>query len=161
MASSQHLDPHERPPDYIRRVYKKYQKMKPQDLDKDPDIIDFKRGLSEEQQKYIKVIKEYKPEELVPAFQAFEGIQESTDSQGGLINSPVLVYEHSEMPGIYFLLLSMNIHIMSLLVICQFAQLFIISSDPLNSSQTSQPLPPSSEAPNIKPQPSPYHSLPL
>jgi len=101
MASSQHLDPHERPPDHIRNVYKKYQKMKLRDLDKDPDIIDFKRGLSEEQKRHIKVIKEWKPEELTPAFRAFEGIQEPSDSQGSLIDSPIVVYEHSDMPGIY------------------------------------------------------------
>ena len=100
MTPPQHLDPHEKPPDHIRNVYKKYQKMKLRDLDKDPDIIDFKRGLSEEQKRNIKVIKEYKPEELASAFRAFEGIQEPTDSQGSLIDSPILVYEHSNMPGI-------------------------------------------------------------
>ena len=102
MASSQHHDPHERPPDHIRNVYKKYQKMKLRDLDKDPDIVDFKRGLSEKQKRHIKVIKEYKPEELTPAFRAFEGIQDPTDSQGSLIDSLILVYEHSDMPGICY-----------------------------------------------------------
>ena len=101
MAPPQHLDPHEKPPDHIRNVYKKYQKMKLRDLGKDPDIIDFKRGLSDEQKRHIKVIKEHKPEELAPAFRAFEGIQEPIDSQGSLIDSPILVYEHSDMPGIY------------------------------------------------------------
>ncbi|OCK86643.1 uncharacterized protein K441DRAFT_691598 [Cenococcum geophilum 1.58] len=103
MASSQHLDPHEKPPDHIRNVYKKYQKMKLRDLDKDPDIIDFKRGLLEEQKRHIKVIKEYNPEELTAAFRAFEGIQEPTNSQGGLIDPPILVYEHSHMPGLHIL----------------------------------------------------------
>ena len=103
MASSQRLDPHERPPDHIRNVYKKYQKMKLRDLDKDPDIIDFKRELSDEQKRHIKAIKEHKPEELAPAFRAFEGIQEPTNSQGSLIDSPIFVYEHSDMPGITIL----------------------------------------------------------
>ena len=75
--------------------------MKLRDLDKNPDIIDFKRGLSDEQKRHIKVIKEYKPEELASAFRAFEGIQEPTDSQDSLIDSPILVYEHSNMPGIF------------------------------------------------------------
>ncbi|KAF1912004.1 hypothetical protein BDU57DRAFT_460081 [Ampelomyces quisqualis] len=35
----QHLDLHERPPEQIRHVYKKYQKMKPAHLDTDEDLV--------------------------------------------------------------------------------------------------------------------------
>ncbi|KAF2825208.1 hypothetical protein CC86DRAFT_446623 [Ophiobolus disseminans] len=40
----QHLDPHQRPPDGIRHVYKKYQKMKATDLDGDEVIVDLSDG---------------------------------------------------------------------------------------------------------------------
>ncbi|EAT79378.2 hypothetical protein SNOG_13051 [Parastagonospora nodorum SN15] len=36
----QGLDPHQRPPENIRNVYKKYQKMKAKDLDTDADLVD-------------------------------------------------------------------------------------------------------------------------
>ncbi|KAF2439676.1 hypothetical protein P171DRAFT_422368 [Karstenula rhodostoma CBS 690.94] len=39
------LDPHERPPEQIRAVYKKYQRMKSDDLEKDTAIVDPERQL--------------------------------------------------------------------------------------------------------------------
>ena len=38
------LDPHEKPPSYIRDVYKHYQKLPKSELDKAPDILDFGRS---------------------------------------------------------------------------------------------------------------------
>jgi hypothetical protein len=90
------LDPHERPPDHIRNVYKAYQKMKPRELAIDPEIIDFSRGLSDKQQARIKVISKLDPEHLGRAFRDFDGTDTEKEDE---LTTPVLVYEHSDMPG--------------------------------------------------------------
>jgi hypothetical protein len=40
MMEVKSLDPHQRPPDSIRSLFKKYQKYKENDLHVDPDVID-------------------------------------------------------------------------------------------------------------------------
>ncbi|KAF2802505.1 uncharacterized protein BDZ99DRAFT_360317, partial [Mytilinidion resinicola] len=92
------LDPHERPPEHIKNVYKTYQKMKPKDLAVDPNIIDFTRGLSETQQASIKVIAKLEPEKLKKAFRDFESSEGSFSDE---ITTPIRVYEHSDMPGLH------------------------------------------------------------
>ncbi|KAF2494721.1 hypothetical protein BU16DRAFT_582560 [Lophium mytilinum] len=94
------LNPHERPPEQVKNVYKTYQKMKPKELAVDPDIIDFTRGLSEIQRASINVIEEIDPKKLNEAFRDFEGIESSS---GDEITTPIRVYEHSNMPGLHIL----------------------------------------------------------
>ncbi|KAH8637113.1 hypothetical protein IG631_08948 [Alternaria alternata] len=68
-----HLDPYERPPDGIRNVYKKYQKMKLNDLDLDGDIIDLSSDASASSSGRVRVVREYTAEDLTAIFQAFAG----------------------------------------------------------------------------------------
>ena len=93
------LDPHERPPDGIRNVYKKYQKMKLNALNNDPDIIDLAShdASASTTSTKVHVVKEYATKDLTAIFQAFAGQDVALD----VITIPdsVPVYEHDDMPG--------------------------------------------------------------
>ncbi|OCK84658.1 hypothetical protein K432DRAFT_107599 [Lepidopterella palustris CBS 459.81] len=93
------LDPYEKPPDHIRNVYKKYQKMKLKDLDQDVDIIDFARGLSDGQKESLTVIRELEFDQLVPVLKAFEG----PESAPRIMDSPIHIYEHLDLPGLHII----------------------------------------------------------
>lgn len=88
------LDPFERPPDRIRNVYKKYQKMKVQDLEKDIDIADIDSDTSLFRKGNIKTSKIILEDDLVAAFSTYTG---SARLESPV--SPVPVYEHRDMPG--------------------------------------------------------------
>jgi alkylated DNA repair protein alkB family protein 1 len=94
-----HLDPHERPPDSIRSVYKKYQKIKLEALNNDPDIVHLAGDDASAPAANTKVhlIKEYAAKDLTATFYAFAG----QDAQLGHMSIPtsVPVYEHDDMPG--------------------------------------------------------------
>lgn len=51
MARIQALDARQKPPESIKASYKFYQKLSPEAISTDPNIIDFSRGLSTEQAK--------------------------------------------------------------------------------------------------------------
>jgi len=94
-----HLDPHERPPDSIRNVYKKYQKMKAKDIDLDGDIIDLSSDAAASSNPKVRVVKEYTAEDLTAIFRSFAGedggkLQQATD-----LPRSIPVYEHEDMPG--------------------------------------------------------------
>jgi hypothetical protein len=93
-----HLDPHERPPDGIRNVYKKYQKMKLNDLDLDGDIIDLSNDASASSSGRVRVVREYTAEDLTAIFQAFAG-EDGVELQDTDIPRSIPVYEHEDMPG--------------------------------------------------------------
>lgn len=92
----EHLDPHQRPPDSIKNVYKKYQKMKSTDLDQDPDIVDLPDHIPVSAKDKVRIVDEWSGEDLTAAFRAFSG-------QGGQTFAAqpptVPVYEHADMPG--------------------------------------------------------------
>ncbi|KAL9055811.1 MAG: hypothetical protein Q9162_003345 [Coniocarpon cinnabarinum] len=46
-----HMDPHEKPPEAFKNVYKIYQKARGVALDDDGDVVDFRRGLLDHQQR--------------------------------------------------------------------------------------------------------------
>jgi alkylated DNA repair protein alkB family protein 1 len=91
------LDPHERPPMSIRNVYKKYQKMKLKDLDRDQEIIDLSSDASASSSSKVRVVKQYAAEDLTATFRAFAGEDAKLENMG-LLN-PIPVYEHEDMPG--------------------------------------------------------------
>ncbi|KAF5854186.1 hypothetical protein GGP41_006948 [Bipolaris sorokiniana] len=97
------LDPHERPPDGIRNVYKKYQKMKLNALNNDPDIIDLAShdASASTTSTKVHVVKEYATKDLTAIFQAFAGQDVALD----VITIPdsVPVYEHDDMPGLHII----------------------------------------------------------
>lgn len=90
------LDPHQRPPDCIKDVYKKYQKMKPKDLDRDPDILDLPDSLDTSAKEKVRIVEEWSGNELTAAFRAFSGQDGQTYAD---LPRRLPVYEHADMPG--------------------------------------------------------------
>ncbi|ENH99190.1 hypothetical protein COCC4DRAFT_66729 [Bipolaris maydis ATCC 48331] len=97
------LDPHERPPDGIRNVYKKYQKMKLDALNNDPDIVDLAShdASASTTNTKVHVVKEYATKDLTAIFQAFAGQGVALDDM--TIPDSVPVYEHDDMPGLHII----------------------------------------------------------
>ena len=90
------LDPHERPPEHIRNVYKKYQKMKSHQLDTDDAILDLERDHPDLDRR-LRVVEEWDPERLTATFSQFSGDQANLESPPQPAKVPV--YEHQDMPG--------------------------------------------------------------
>lgn len=88
------LDPHQRPPDSVRHVYKKYQKMSVKDLDADPDIVHLSRDLDANPTSKLHVIREVDADHLTASFRAFTGA-----AIGQETGPRIAVYEHEDMPG--------------------------------------------------------------
>ena len=89
------LDPHQRPPEEMRNVYKKYQKMKLSDLSQDREIVDLENGPSDLHKSNVSIIEELDPESLSNGFRGFAGRSAGFED----FTSPKPVYEHSDMPG--------------------------------------------------------------
>ncbi|KAF2729444.1 hypothetical protein EJ04DRAFT_588821 [Polyplosphaeria fusca] len=89
------LDPHQRPPGAIRDVYKRFQKLKPADVDSDTSIVDLERNGSAGDAQ-VKVIGELHSSRLNGIFRAFAG----DDALEDLVDKPVPVYEHAAMAGL-------------------------------------------------------------
>lgn len=90
------LDPHQRPPNSIKEVYKRYQKTRPKDLDQDLGIVDLPDSLNTSAKDKVRIVKEWSGHDLTAAFRAFSG-------QDGQIYADlpirIPVYEHADMPG--------------------------------------------------------------
>jgi hypothetical protein len=91
------LDPHERPPISIRNIYKKYQKMKVKELDRDRDIIDLSSDASASSNNKVHVVKEYAAGDLAVTFLAFAGEDENLEDLD--LPASIPAYEHEDMPG--------------------------------------------------------------
>ncbi|KAL1311826.1 hypothetical protein AAFC00_001902 [Neodothiora populina] len=101
-------DTHALPPDHICEAYWKYNKIKPADLDNDPDVVDFGRGLSPAQAEKIHVVKTVSSETIAEAGRAFkyfgqdgsgdegEGERWLDDERPKACN----VYEFDDFPGL-------------------------------------------------------------
>ncbi|KAF2624589.1 hypothetical protein BU25DRAFT_493563 [Macroventuria anomochaeta] len=92
------LDPHQRPPDSIKDVYKKYQRMKLQDLDQDPDIVDLPKSLHTSAKDKVRIVEEWSGDDLTAAFRAFSGQDGQTYAA---LPSRIPVYEHANLPGLH------------------------------------------------------------
>lgn len=92
-----HLDPHERPPDGIRNVYKKYQKMGLAQLHQDTEIIDISSQETASLNNKVRVVEQHEAEQLTATFRAFAG-QDMVALDPDLPSS-MPVYEHEDMPG--------------------------------------------------------------
>lgn len=110
MAAMQSLDPHQRPPNSIRDVYKKYQRMKARDLEQEPEIVHLERDLDQDLEPghlgkrlprshdtKVSIVNELEPEQLTATFRAFAGSYTDHESV-----KSVPVYEHKDMPGTFF-----------------------------------------------------------
>lgn len=93
----QGLDPHQRPPDKIRNVYKKYQKMGLKELDQDPDVVDFSSENPASSNSKVRLVKQWKRDDLEATFRAFAGIGCASNYED--LPQLVPVYEHADMPG--------------------------------------------------------------
>ncbi|KAF2870170.1 hypothetical protein BDV95DRAFT_629423 [Massariosphaeria phaeospora] len=89
----QSLDPHQRPPEAIRNVYKKYQKMRLKDIDQDLELIDLDGDLSAAKKAHVSMLREIDVERLATAFRAFAG-------QNLQSMHSVPVYEIEDIPGL-------------------------------------------------------------
>ena len=91
-----HMDPYQRPPEGIKHVYKRYQKMKPKDLDQDLDIVDLPNSPHTSAKDQVRIVEEWSSRDLTAAFRAFGGQDEETYAA---LPARIPVYEHVSMPG--------------------------------------------------------------
>jgi alkylated DNA repair protein alkB family protein 1 len=98
-TNMQHLDPHERPPERIRDVYKSYQKMKPADLDTDNGLLNLTSLSHATLPDKVHVVRELDTEHLARVFRTFMGADIRSETQAQRATLPLAVYEHDDMPG--------------------------------------------------------------
>ncbi|KAJ9667408.1 hypothetical protein H2201_002609 [Coniosporium apollinis] len=98
MAPHKDLDAHERPPQDIRNIYKKYQKMKKEHLALDRDIIDISSGA---QSDTLREVWRFNFGRLRPTFDAFNGSSNFPNSlDAGNLPDTIPIYEHPHIPGL-------------------------------------------------------------
>ncbi|RDW78456.1 hypothetical protein BP5796_06308 [Coleophoma crateriformis] len=95
-------DTHAIPPQAICNAYKKYQRMEDKDVDADPEVLDFGRGLSDAQKEKLVEVGRVQSELIAEAqrkFKAFgqEEVQPAEDVQ---LPEACTVYEHKDFPGL-------------------------------------------------------------
>lgn len=89
------LDPHARPPEKIKDLYKRYQKLKGNALLKDPELLDLQRDhVSLVRVGEVSVDEQERTEKLF-----FRGEQEVLK----MPTQPLPIYAHEAMPGNTFL----------------------------------------------------------
>ncbi|KAF2491249.1 hypothetical protein BU16DRAFT_566161 [Lophium mytilinum] len=96
-------DTHAMPPQPICNMYRKYQKIDDAAVDGDLDIIDFNRGLTEDQKTQLIHVYTIPSELIASAEKAFKN--HGKISNGDIVEAEVLppactVYEHKEFPGL-------------------------------------------------------------
>lgn len=90
------LDACERPPESIKRVYKKYQKLTPDAILSDPTILDLRRGLSNKQQCEVRKVGSVLPCSI-DAASSWLGLAELHKIVGSTVDVPV--FETGAVPG--------------------------------------------------------------
>ena len=90
------LNPHDRPPQFIKSVYKRYQRLTLEAIQSDPMILDFRQSLSDEQQCSVRKIDNV-PQSLINAACSHLGIAEV--HKGVQLSMHVPVYETEAVPG--------------------------------------------------------------
>ena len=90
------LDACERPPEFIKRVYKKYQKVTLEAIQSDPTILDFRLGLSNEQHCKIRKVGSVPPSSIDAACSRLR-LAESHKEMACSVDSPV--FETEAVPG--------------------------------------------------------------
>ncbi|KAF2269697.1 hypothetical protein CC78DRAFT_508257 [Lojkania enalia] len=93
------LDPYQRPPDNIRNVYKKFQKMKLADLKADQDIIDLEDAKAVGKNSKLSVVDDLGAEKLAAVFLSFAG----PDAMKKFAKTALPAYEHEDMPGLHII----------------------------------------------------------
>jgi alkylated DNA repair protein alkB family protein 1 len=97
MASKHNLDPHARPPEAVRQLYKICQKIKAEGLANDVEVLDLQRP-DLKNDPNIKQVRKLQQTELSAIFQKFVP---TTDSSSWLhvTSQECCIYEHLNMPG--------------------------------------------------------------
>lgn len=90
------LDTRGRPPNFVQSVYKRYQKLTLDAIQSDPMILDFRRGLSGEQQCSIRQVDSV-PQSVIVAACSQVGLAGA--HEGVQLNKQVSVYETEAVPG--------------------------------------------------------------
>lgn len=96
MAKIQALDTRQKPPGSIKTRYKFYQTLDPVELDRDPDILDFSRGLSLQQEEKCKQVGIMDLDSVRNACIRF-GQHRHLDLEPPFFDTPV--FEHAELSG--------------------------------------------------------------
>lgn len=86
------LDAHEAPPVGLKELYKRYQKLKLEDLDFDLEVLDFNKARVGDDMEVLKPIPSPYLESIFSRF-----VQEESD--GSSITQDALVYGHKRLPG--------------------------------------------------------------
>ena len=89
-------DAHDRPPQSIKSVYKRYQKLTLEAIQKDPTILDFRRGLNDEQQCSVQKVDSVQQSFMVAACSHLGLSEAHRDTQ---FSAHVSVYEIEAVPG--------------------------------------------------------------
>ena len=90
------LDAHDRPPSPIKSVYKRYQKLTLEAIQSDPTLLDFRQGLTNEQQCKIRKVDSV-PSSLIKAACSCLGPTEAHTDAASNVDLPV--YESEAVPG--------------------------------------------------------------
>lgn len=96
MAKIHALDARQKPPEFIKTRYKYYQTLNSVTLDRDPDILDFSRGLSLQQEEQCKQAGTMNLDRVRNACIRF-GQNRPTDQRTPFFDTPA--FEHAEVPG--------------------------------------------------------------
>lgn len=98
MAKIHALDARQKPPGSIKTRYKYYQTLDSVTLDSDPDILDFSRGLSLQQEEQCKQVGTMNLDRVRNACIRF-GQNRPIDQRTTFFDTPA--FEHAELPGDY------------------------------------------------------------
>ena len=90
------LDAYGRPPELIKSVYKRYQKLTPEAVQSDPTILDFHWGLSDKQQCSIPKVASVSRSSIVAAC-TYLGLAEAHEDMQ--LSTHASVYETDAVPG--------------------------------------------------------------
>jgi hypothetical protein len=97
-----HRDTHAIPPQFIQEQYWHYNKIKISDLEQDESVVNWDKGLSEEQAKVLKPVSTISKSAIEKACIAFRNAALGTEGDETPLETEiddVTVYEHTDFPG--------------------------------------------------------------
>ncbi|KAG2164233.1 hypothetical protein JADG_003972 [Aureobasidium aubasidani] len=98
-----HHDTHAIPPKFIQEQYWHYNKVKISDLENDESVVDWNKGLSEEQAKVLKPVSTISKSAIENACITFRNAALGTEGDESPLETEiedVTVYEHADFPGL-------------------------------------------------------------
>lgn len=98
-SSGRKHDVHAMPPQAICDVYRNYQKLDNGSIETDVHIVDFRRGLTAEQQERIVPVDTVTSEVIVEAEKAFRTANGDNRDIEDAVPPSCTIYEHKDFPG--------------------------------------------------------------